>query len=59
MPGLPTAPEVIDATFAFAQKLLNQQQSFMQKLVATTPGDAPASAVAFGKVVSTKSKNAN
>ena len=60
MPGLPTAQEVIEATFAFAQKLLNQQQSFMQKLVATTPSEVPpASAVAFGKVVSPKSKNAN
>ena len=60
MPGLPTAPEVIEATFAFAQKLLNQQQSFMQKLVATTPGEAPATTVvAFGKVVSSKRKNAN
>ena len=60
MPGLPTAPEVIDATFAFAQKLLNQQQSFMQRLVATTPSEAPAtSTVAFGKVVTSKSKNAN
>lgn len=60
IPGLPTGPEVIEATFAFAQKLLNQQQSFMQKLVATTPSEAPATtAVAFGKVVSSKSKNAN
>ena len=37
MPGMPTVREVIEASFSFAQKLLNQQQSFMQKLVATTP----------------------
>ena len=63
MPGLPTAQEVIEASFAFAQKLLNQQQRFMQKLVATTPSEVPtAPAVAFGKAVSpksTKSKNAH
>ena len=58
VPGLPTVQEVIETTFAFAQKLLNQQQSFMQKVVATTPSEAPpASAVAFGKAV--KSKTAN
>jgi hypothetical protein len=60
LPGLPTMQEVSEATFAFAQKLLNQQQSFMQKLVATTPAEVPpAPAVAFGKAVNPKSKNAN
>jgi hypothetical protein len=60
IPGMPTVQEVIEASFSFAQKLLNQQQSFMQKLVATTPSEVPtASAVAFGKTVSPKSKNAN
>ena len=60
MAGLPTAQEVIEATFGFAQKLLNQQQSFLQKLAATAPGEAPsASTVAFGKAVSPKSKSAN
>ena len=60
MAGLPTVQEVVEATFAFAQKLLNQQQSFMQKLVATTPDEAPtAPAVAMGKAVSPKSKSAN
>jgi hypothetical protein len=58
LPGLPTMQEVSEAMFAFAQKLLNQQQSFMQRLVATTPADVPP-AVAFGKAVSPKSKNAN
>jgi hypothetical protein len=61
IPGLPTAQEVIEASFTFAQKLLNQQQSFLQKLVTTTtPSEAPtASAVAFGKAVSPKGKSAN
>ena len=60
MPGMPTVQEGIEASFSFAQKLLNQQQSFVQKLVATTPPEVPAApAVAFGKVVSPKSKNAN
>ena len=60
IPGLPTVQEVVETNFAFAQKLLNQQQSFVQKLVATAPSDVPtASAVGFGKVVSPKSKTAN
>ena len=60
MPGLPTVQEVSEATFAFAQKLLNQQQSFMQKLVAATPSEgSTAPAVAFGKAVSPKAKHAN
>jgi len=60
LPGLPTVEEVSEASFAFAQKLLNQQQSFMQKLVATAPSEvSPAPAVAFGKVVTPKSKAAN
>ena len=60
MPGMPTAQEGIEASFSFAQKLLNQQQSFMQKLVANTPLEVPAApVVAFGKAVSPKSKNAN
>jgi len=60
IPELPTVQEVVETNFAFAQKLLNQQQSFVQKLVATAPSDVPtASAVGFGKVVSPKSKTAN
>jgi hypothetical protein len=60
MQGLPTVQEVSEATFAFAQKLLNQQQSFVQKLIATTPGEgSTAPAVAFGKTVTPKTKNAN
>ena len=61
IPGLPTVQEIIEASFAFAQKLLSQQQSFMQKLLsATTPSEAPtASAVAFGKAVNPKGKSAN
>ena len=34
--SLPTAQEVTEANFAFAQKLLKQQKSFTEKLVATT-----------------------
>ena len=33
-PELPTAQEVTEATFAFAQKLLKQQKSFAEKLFA-------------------------
>jgi ABC-type phosphate transport system substrate-binding protein len=37
-PELPTAQEVTEATFAFAQKLLKQQKSFAEKLLsAGTP----------------------
>lgn len=37
-PELPTAQEVTEATFAFAQKLLKQQKSFVEKmLAASTP----------------------
>jgi hypothetical protein len=32
---LPTAQEVTEASFAFAQKLLKQQKSFTEKLLAT------------------------
>ena len=35
-PELPTAQEVTDASFAFAQKLLKQQKSFAEKLLATS-----------------------
>jgi hypothetical protein len=59
-PGMPTVQEVVEGGFSFAQKLLNQQQSFMQKLLATASSEVPtAPAVAFGKPVGTKSKNAN
>ena len=34
--GLPTAQEVTEATFAFAQKLLKQQKSFAEKLLAAS-----------------------
>jgi hypothetical protein len=37
MPGLPSVQEVTEAGFSFAEKLLKQQQSFMQKLVASSP----------------------
>jgi hypothetical protein len=33
---LPTAQEVTEASFAFAQKLLKQQKSFAEKLLATS-----------------------
>jgi len=33
-PELPTAEEVTEATFAFAQKLLKQQKNFAEKLLA-------------------------
>ncbi|HUQ53671.1 MAG TPA: hypothetical protein VM692_15695 [Gammaproteobacteria bacterium] len=62
MPGLPTAQEIIEASFSFTEKLLVQQQSFMQKLVASPEPrtEVPAApAVAMGKAVSPKSKNAN
>ena len=61
IPGVPTVQEVIEASFAFAQEFLSQQQSFMQKLMTTTtPSEAPtASTVAFGKAVSPKNKSAN
>jgi hypothetical protein len=37
-PELPTAQEITEATFAFAQKLLKQQKSFAEKLLdASTP----------------------
>ena len=35
-PELPTAQEVTDASFAFAQKLLKQQKTFAEKLLATS-----------------------
>jgi len=35
-PELPTAQEVTEATFAFAQKLLKQQKSFAEKLLAVS-----------------------
>ncbi len=58
--GLPTIQEVTDAGFSFAQKLLNQQQTFAKKLVAITASEAPVAAtVAFGKAVRPKSKSAN
>ena len=60
MPELPTVQEVIEGGFSFAQKLLNQQQRFMQKLVASSSSEVPTPpAVAFGKVVGAKSKHAN
>ena len=40
-PELPTAQEVTEASFAFAQKLLKQQKSFAEKLLTTsTPATA-------------------
>jgi hypothetical protein len=41
MPGfvateLPTAQEITEATFAFAQKLLKQQKTFAEKLLASS-----------------------
>ena len=35
-PEFPTAQEVTEASFAFAQKLLKQQKSFAEKLLATS-----------------------
>jgi len=32
----PTPAELVEANFAFTQKLLKQQQSFVEKLIATT-----------------------
>ena len=33
---LPTAQEITEASFAFAQKLLKQQKSFAEKLLAAS-----------------------
>jgi hypothetical protein len=38
-PELPSAQEITEASFAFAQKLLKQQKSFAEKVLATS---APA-----------------
>jgi hypothetical protein len=35
--AFPTAQEVTEANFAFAQKLLKQQKSFAEKLLAANP----------------------
>ena len=35
-PDAPTAQEVTEASFAFAQKLLKQQKSFAEKMVAAS-----------------------
>ena len=35
-PELPTAQEITEAGFAFAQKLLKQQKSFAEKLLASS-----------------------
>ena len=35
-PELPTAQEVTEATFSFAQKLLKQQKTFAEKLLAAS-----------------------
>ena len=35
-PELPTAQEITDASFAFATKLLKQQKSFAEKLLAAS-----------------------
>jgi hypothetical protein len=35
-PELPSAQEITDASFAFAQKLLKQQKSFAEKLLASS-----------------------
>jgi hypothetical protein len=43
---LPTMHEIIEASFAFGQKFLKQQQDFFEKLIAasTSPATANASA---------------
>ena len=35
-PDLPTAEEITEASFAFAQKLLKQQKTFVEKLLAAS-----------------------
>jgi hypothetical protein len=51
--GLPTAQEIVEANFTFAQKLLRQQQDFTQRLIAatelTTPNTSARSAAAKSK----------
>jgi hypothetical protein len=39
-PELPTAQEVTEAAFAFAQKLLKQQKTFAEKLLAVSTPSA-------------------
>jgi hypothetical protein len=36
-PDVPTPAEVTEASFAFAQKLLKQQKTFAEKLLASSP----------------------
>jgi hypothetical protein len=45
-PDLPTMQEIMEASFSFAQKLLRQQQEFVEKLIAasTPPASSTASA---------------
>ena len=39
-PELPSAHEITEASFAFAQKLLKQQKSFAEKVLATSEPEA-------------------
>jgi len=39
-PELPTAEEITEATFAFAQKLLKQQKTFAEKMLAASTSAA-------------------
>ena len=39
---LPTAQEITEASFAFAQKLLKQQKSFAEKMLAASTPATPA-----------------
>jgi hypothetical protein len=56
--GLPTAQEVTEAGFTFAQKLLKQQQDFTQKLIAATES-TPVFTPAPAKSAPPKSKSAS
>jgi hypothetical protein len=41
---LPTQEEIVEASFSFAQKLLKQQQEFVEKIIAASTGPVNASA---------------
>jgi hypothetical protein len=41
LPPVPSAQEISEANFAFAQKLLKQQKSFVEKLLATATPATP------------------
>ena len=53
--GLPTIQEVAEANFAFAQKLLKQQQDFTEKLIAAA--ELPTPTATSAKSSSPKSKS--